>query len=78
MTTNITPNEPTRSLFTTKTAVAQYIVAAAGLASLFYPAAQQFVSDHSAAILFVIPLVNMAIRLVTHGRVQLVADSNGM
>ncbi len=67
-------SKPPRSLFATKTAVAQYVVAAAGVAALIWPQAQEFVASHASAILFAIPIVNLAIRLVTHGRVQLVAE----
>lgn len=73
---DITETKPVRSLFLTKTAVAQYIVALAGVLSIFYPSALKLVQDHATAILFFIPLINLAIRRVTHGRVQLLADSS--
>ena len=65
---------PTRSLFATKTAAAQYITALAGVATLFWPSAQQFVADHATHILFGLPVLNLAIRAVTHGRVSLLGD----
>lgn len=66
---------PVRGLFKTKTAFAQYVVAAAGLASAFYPPALDLVKDHATAILLTIPVINLVIRKFTHGKVALIADS---
>lgn len=60
-----------RNLFTTKTALAQYILASAGILSAFFPNAVPFVTQHAGEIMIIASLLGLAIRKVTHGRVQL-------
>jgi hypothetical protein len=68
----VTP--PIRSLFATKTAVAQYIQTASGLVAVFWPPATEFVAHNAAYIVPLIGILNLTIRAFTHGRVALVAN----
>lgn len=70
----MTATTPTRSLFLTKTAFAQYVTAAVGLVAVFYPPAGAFVAENAAGILIAASLANLAIRKITSGRVVLFAE----
>jgi hypothetical protein len=62
---------PAKSIFKSKTAAANFIVAVAGTVAAFEPATADFVKSHSAAILAGIGFANMALRMVSHDRVTL-------
>lgn len=68
------PDQPvieTRSLFATKTALAQYVLCTAGVVSAFFPNAVPWVNQNSGTIMIVASLLNVAIRHITHERVTL-------
>lgn len=73
---NETPAPKVRSLFATKTALAQYLTTLAGLVAVFWPPATEWVQQHAVIIVFAVPALNLAVRAVTHGRVQLVGESS--
>ena len=54
---------PSKPIFTSKTAAVQAVVAAA--------AARDFVAQHPAEVLLGLAVVNLAVRLITKGRVTL-------
>lgn len=74
MTPNANPTAKPRSLFATKTAFAQYVTAAAGMAAVFYPPVTTWVSENAGYILLAIPVINLAVRKFTHGSVVLIAE----
>lgn len=59
----------TKSIFKSKTAIAQAITLGAG----FYPPVAAFVAAHPEETLGIIAVVNLALRWVTKGRVSLFA-----
>jgi len=59
----------TKSIFKSKTALAQVITLAAG----FYPPVAAFVASHPEETLGILAVVNLALRWVTKGRVALIA-----
>lgn len=65
------PPEPVRSLFATKTALAQYLLLTAGSLAAFWPEAVPWVSSHAGLILIGASAVNLLIRKITHGKVSL-------
>jgi hypothetical protein len=58
---------PSKPIFTSKTAAVQAVVAVAA----FVPAARDFVAQHPAEVLLGLAVVNLAVRLITKGRVTL-------
>ena len=62
---------PPRSVFKSKTALAQYVLASAGALAAFVPNAVPYVSDHAGAIMMIAAVANIAIRHFTHGKVVL-------
>jgi len=67
----------TKSIFKSRTAAVAVITATAGLVACFNDSAAQFVRDHCAGILTTLGLLNLALRRVTHGRVQFFPDESG-
>ena len=59
----------TKSIFKSKTALAQVITVAAG----FYPPIRDLVSAHTEETLAILAVVNLALRWVTKGKVALFA-----
>lgn len=59
----------TKSIFSSKTALAQVITVAAG----FYPPARALVAAHPTETLAILGLVNIGLRFITKGRVALFA-----
>lgn len=57
----------TKSIFASKTALAQVITFAAG----FYPPARVLVAAHPTETLAILAVVNTALRFITKGRVAL-------
>jgi hypothetical protein len=68
------PTTPTRSLFATKTAFAQYVTGAVGLVAVFYPPAGTFVAENAPGILIAAAVANLLLRKITSGRVVLFAE----
>lgn len=68
-------NPPPKSIFKSKTAFAQGLVALAGAVGTFWPEANQFIAAHASTILLVSGAIGVALRMVTKGRVVLFADS---
>jgi len=64
-----------KSIFKSKTAGANFIIAVAGIVAAFDPATADFVKSHAAAILTSIGFANMALRLITHDRIALFSRS---
>jgi hypothetical protein len=62
---------PSKTIFKSKTAVVNFIIAVAGVVSFFDPSAAEFVKSHAVLELTAIGFVNMALRLITHGRITL-------
>ena len=58
---------PTKPLFTSKTAAVQAVVAIAA----FVPGIRDFVAQHPTEVLVGIAVVNLAVRLITKGKVTL-------
>lgn len=58
---------PTKTIFTSKTAAVQAIVAIAA----FVPAARDFVAAHPAEVLLGLAVLNVAVRLITKGKVTI-------
>lgn len=65
----------TRSLFKTKTALAQYLLMTAGAITAFWPEAVTWVSTHAGSIMIGAGIVNLLIRWITHDRVALFSDA---
>lgn len=63
--------EAAKSIFKSKTAVVNFIIAAAGIVAAFHPATADFVKHHVAEILTAIGFTNVGLRIITHGRVAL-------
>ena len=57
----------TRSLFATKTALFNYVVAALAI----WPDGAQFVADNAQAVLIGISLLGLGVRAITKGKVNL-------
>ena len=73
-----TPNHiapPPKSIFKSKIALAGALTAIAGAVGNFYPELQTVLATHATTILLAVGLINVALRLVTKGRVVLVADT---
>lgn len=68
-------NPPPKSIFKSKTAFAQFLVAAAGAVGTFVPEANQFIATHANTILLVSGALGVALRMVTKGRVVLFSDN---
>lgn len=67
-------NEPIKSIFKSKTAVASAITFIAGLFGTTVPGANDFISQHASTILLAVGALNFGLRLITRGRVVLFAD----
>lgn len=61
----------TKSIFKSKTAAANFGIAAAGLVAAVHPATAEFVKSHVAWILTGIGFLNLLLRAITHQRVTL-------
>ena len=60
-----------KSIFKSKTARVNCVIAVAGIVAPFHPATADFIKSHAAEILMGIGFVNLALRLITHDRVTL-------
>lgn len=67
-------NEPPKSIFKSKVAVASALTFVAGLFGTLLPGANEFLAQHASAILLGLGVVNFGLRLVTRGRVVLFTD----
>lgn len=65
---------PTKTIFKSKMALAGAISAVAGAVGTFVPDAAPLVAQYASAILLVSGLVQIALRLVTSGRVTLYGE----
>lgn len=68
---------PKKSLFKTKTAFSQYVLATAGALTAFKPDAVPWVSANAGLIMLGASLVNIIIRKLTHEQVSLFASADG-
>ena len=64
------PTAP-KSVFTSKTAVVNFVISVAGIVGFFEPHTSQFVHDHATAIISDIGILNVILRFITHGRIYL-------
>ncbi len=62
---------PVRSLFKTKTAVAQYVMGVL----VVWPDGAAWVSAHVQAVMAGFIVLNLAVRMFSHGKVSLIADA---
>jgi hypothetical protein len=67
-------NEPPKSIFKSRTAIAAAITFLAGMFGTLLPGANEFIAANASAILLGLGLVNLGLRLVTRGRVVLFTD----
>jgi len=67
-------NEPAKSIFKSKTAVASAITIVAGMFGSLLPEANAFIAQHASAILLGLGAINLLLRLVTRGRVVLFTE----
>ncbi len=67
-------NEPPKSIFKSKTAVASALTFVAGLFGTLVPGAGEYLAQHASTILLGMGVVNFGLRLVSRGRVVLFAD----
>ena len=65
-----------KSIFKSKTAMAQALVMLAGAVGTMWPEASQFISTHANTILLVSGAVGFGLRLITKGRVVLFPESD--
>ena len=65
------PPTPPKSVFTSKTAVVNFIVSVAGIVACFEPNTSQFMHDHAVAIVSDVGILNVILRFITHGRIYL-------
>lgn len=61
---------PSKTLFSSKTAAVQAVVAVAA----FVPVARDFVAAHPQEVLLGLALVNLAVRLITKGKVTIFGE----
>ena len=69
-------NAPPKSIFKSKIALSQALVAIAGLLGTFFPDVGQLLATHANTILMVAGVLGIGLRLITKGRVVLFADSD--
>lgn len=69
-------NPPPKSIFKSKTAFAQTLIALAGALGTIYPEANQFIASNASTILLISGAVGVLLRLVTKGRVVLFANTD--
>ena len=67
-------NEPSKSIFASKTAFAGALSAVAGALGTFVPEAAPFIAQHASTILLCAGLVQMVLRVASKGRVTLFPD----
>jgi hypothetical protein len=67
-------NEPAKSIFKSKTAIASAITFVAGMSGTLLPGANEWIAHNASAILLGLGAINFLLRLVTRGRVVLFAE----
>jgi len=67
-------NEPPKSIFKSRTAIAAAITFVGGVFGSLVPNANGFIAEHASAILLGLGVVNFGLRLVTRGRVVLFTE----
>lgn len=67
-------NEPAKSVFKSKTAVASAITIVAGMFGTLLPEANAFIAQHASTILLGLGAINLVLRLVSRGRVVLFTE----
>lgn len=65
---------PAKSIFKSKTAFAGALATAAGAVGTFWPEASPFIQSNASVILLLAGALQIALRMVTKGRVVLFAD----
>lgn len=68
------PTPAPKSIFKSKTAFAQFLMAAAGALGTFIPDFGRVLSEHANTILLVAGAVGVVLRMATKGRVVLFAE----
>ena len=69
-------NPPPKSIFKSKTAFAQGLIAIAGALGTIYPEANQFIAANASTILLLSGVAGVLLRLVSKGRVVLFASTD--
>lgn len=67
-------NEPPKSIFKSKTAVASAITFIAGLFGTLVPGAGDFLAQNASTILLGMGVINFGLRLISRGRVVLFTE----
>ena len=71
------PAPAPKAFFKSKTMLANFIVAVAGVVAIWQPDFRAWVQTHPENILMGVGVLNMILRSVTHGKVALVDDTSG-